>query len=466
MKIGDTVGQYRIEEELGRGTYGVVFRGVHTHMHEIQAAVKAVHPSLSKDPTFVSALQKECQLLNSLTHPGIVGFKTLEVTDEGLAVLLELLEGKDLYEVIKAGPTSVAEVERMATRLLEALSYAHDRKVVHRDIKPSNAFLCNDGTVKVMDFGVSRAADGTKASQTGQIVGTFDYMAPDAFEGKVTPAVDVYAIGLVMWELLTGRIACPDGSLARKMRWHCDEELADVRALRPDCPAWMAEFIRRLVAKDPKDRPKDGKRALEVMAELKAHKGSFVSLRSNNESLPPPGTVMPHQAKEVIDRQRGVTLTPTVASEPVAEPRPEVHFPPQPQGQAGPSTEWVHQQAKEPPKAPENKAEKKPEKKPEKKADKPVQVDQAPKAPVERKPTTSPGGGGAGRAIGVVVALGAVLFLGVVVVGGGGLAVYASGMLGGGGPPPLGPDEVGKEMVAMPAGGVDALRSPEAPTGG
>merc|ERR1712185_319195 len=132
-------------------------------------------------------------------------------------MVLELLEGADLEASLAAGPQPIEEGVRILDKVLDGLAYAHSEGVIHRDIKPGNIFRCANGRVKLMDFGIARAAEGTQATQTGTLKGTLDYMAPERFsQGGGGPAADVYALGLVAWELLAGRRACEGVDLPQK----------------------------------------------------------------------------------------------------------------------------------------------------------------------------------------------------------------------------------------------------------
>ncbi len=272
MTQHDTVGHFKLLGELGRGTYGVVFRGADLHDPSYQVAVKLVHPVLASDPVFVDALRQERKILTQLHHPGIVQFRDLVIWQGGAALILEYLEGQDLQRRLAGGPMAVDAVISVLDQMLDALMHAHAQAVpvVHRDLKPSNVFLTEDGRVKLLDFGIARAADGTKASQTGQLgSGTWDYMAPEVWDGqRATPAVDVYAVGLVAWEMLTGRAACPEGSLPARMNWHLGGQVTDPRALREDVPAWLSELIRRLTARDLAERPANAGQALALLRSL------------------------------------------------------------------------------------------------------------------------------------------------------------------------------------------------------
>ena len=266
--IGQQIGHYRMEEQLGRGGFGTVYRAAHTQLPSLRVAVKVVHSTLASDAGFQRLLQKEVEVLHGLQHPGIVAFRDLLVDPAGTAIVLELLEGGDLRHALLQGPFTTGEVGRVLYEMLQALAYAHRRGVVHRDIKPENIFLCSDGRLKLMDFGIAKVAHNTMASQSGMVSGTLDYMAPERFRRQSPPSSDLYALGLVAWELLTGRMACVDGDIPSKIGWHMGSGAPDVREVLPGCPAWQAELISRLTAVEPQERPVDADAALTLLEEL------------------------------------------------------------------------------------------------------------------------------------------------------------------------------------------------------
>ena len=266
--IGQQIGHYRLEDKLGRGGFGTVYRAVHAQLPSLRVAVKLVHPNLAADTGFQRLLQKEVEVLHGLQHPGIVAFRDLLVEPQGTAIVLELLEGQDLRHALMQGPFTPSEAARVLCEMLEALAYAHRRGVVHRDIKPENLYLCADGRLKLMDFGIAKVAHSTLASQSGMVSGTLDYMAPERFRHESPPASDLYSLGLVAWELLTGRLACPDGDIPAKIGWHMGVGAPDVREVLPDCPAWLARFVGRLAAVRIEQRPLDADAALTLLDEL------------------------------------------------------------------------------------------------------------------------------------------------------------------------------------------------------
>jgi len=289
--LGEQVSHYRLEEKLGEGTYGAVYRGVHIHTPQLQVAVKVVHPALLSEQSFVEALQSECLSLDQMDHRHIVRFRELVINEGLVAMVLELLKGCDLHEKCQGGSLSIQDAVDLIEPALDGLAYAHDKGIIHRDIKPSNIYVCNDGRVKLLDFGIARAAQNTQATRTGTLKGTLDYMAPERFgaEGGGTYS-DIYAMGLVAWELIAGQPACPDGDLPSKMGWHFGVQAPDLRILRTECPAWLAEWVMSLIAKDKASRPQDGAAALASLRQMR-EAGEPVRAAPQQVREAAPGTV-------------------------------------------------------------------------------------------------------------------------------------------------------------------------------
>lgn len=257
------ISHFLLKEELGRGAYGTVFRGVHVNEPDYQVAVKLMHGILSGDPEFLKGIRKERQILMSLVHPGIVQCRDLVFQDNQIALVLEYLQGQTLRELLQQhDEVPVAQVQSVVHQVLDTLAYTHGRQpaIVHRDLKPSNIFLTADGTVKLLDFGLAKAAESSQASQTGQLSGTWDYMAPEVWDGEAAvPATDLYAVGLIAWELLAGRPACSGRTLPQRMKWHLNMPLPDICESRPDTPPQLASLILQLTHKDPTQRVVTGR---------------------------------------------------------------------------------------------------------------------------------------------------------------------------------------------------------------
>jgi len=263
--IGSTIGHYELLAELGRGTFGVVYRARHVRIAAIEVAVKVVHPKLTSDSAFIASLERECTLLHGLKHPNIVDFRDLLIDGEDVAMVLEYLNGRDLHDVFQQGQLSIGRTVDFLDQTLSGLAFAHGKGVVHRDIKPSNLYWNGDGRVKLLDFGVSKAAQGTQATPSGQITGTLDYMSPERFRGESPDASDLYALGLVAWELLVGKRACPDGDMAHKFGWHMAVGVSDVRVTRPSCPVWLAELVAAMTHKDVAQRLPSASEGLAIL---------------------------------------------------------------------------------------------------------------------------------------------------------------------------------------------------------
>lgn len=176
-----------------------------------QVAVKILHPALFEDGTFATRFRREARLLAALNHPGIVDVhdygESGEGTDDRIAyIVMELVDGQPLHEALaESGPMPAERALGLLAEALDALHAAHRRDIVHRDIKPSNLMLGADGRVTVTDFGIARALASTKITASHSVLGTALYMAPEQAEGAATtPACDLYAIGVVCYELLTG----------------------------------------------------------------------------------------------------------------------------------------------------------------------------------------------------------------------------------------------------------------------
>lgn len=258
---------FRLQAILGSGGHGQVYEAVETATGNV-VALKIIRPGLAEHPPFTQALLRECRILQRLTHPNIIHIHGLSEVDERPAIVMERLHGTDLKQRIRShGPQPVDTVISVMEQLLEGLAHIHHHQVVHRDIKPANLFLTQQGRLVLTDFGVARAADTTR-SATGHMKGSLGYISPERFQGHVSAVGDVYAAGLVAWEMLTGRQACPTGEVPERMHWHMHIGPPDPRVIIADTPAWLCRLIAELVHPDPLQRPADGAAALHRLREL------------------------------------------------------------------------------------------------------------------------------------------------------------------------------------------------------
>ncbi len=254
---GTHLGPYEITEPIGKGGMGEVYRATDTKL-EREVAIKVLPEDVARDAERLARFEREAKVLASLNHPNIGHIYGLEEADGVKALVLELVEGPTLADRIAQGPISLDEALPIARQITEALEAAHERGIIHRDLKPANVKVRPDGTVKVLDFGLAKAvlpeaADSdpsasptlTAATQLGVILGTAAYMAPEQARGKpVDKRADIWAFGVVLFEMLTGRRPFGgkdvSGTLARVI-----ERDPDWTALPTDLPPTLEAFLRR-----------------------------------------------------------------------------------------------------------------------------------------------------------------------------------------------------------------------------
>ena len=209
------LGRYRLIERLALGGSAEVWRA-HDEQLDRPVAVKRLHPHLLPDESSRKRLAAEARAAASLSHPVIVDIYDVDATGEAPALVMELVDGESLSaRIARSGPLEPREAASMAADIAEALFHAHQRGVVHRDVKPGNVLLASDGRTKLVDFGIahSLAESAERLTMTGTVVGTMSAMAPEQLlGGPITPRTDLYGIGVVLYEALTGRPPYPGGS--------------------------------------------------------------------------------------------------------------------------------------------------------------------------------------------------------------------------------------------------------------
>lgn len=264
VAIGDVIAdRYRLERELGRGGMATVYLA-HDAKLDRKVAVKVLHTDLARQPSFRTRFRKEAHAAARLTHPNVV-----RVFDAGESIdahdpeqvhpflVMEYIDGQLLSDRIAGRPLDVADAVAIEQQLLSALEYAHTAGIVHRDIKPANIMLTADGDVKVMDFGIARAVDEVTdaVSRTTTILGTAAYFSPEQARGEgVDERSDVYSAGVVLFELLTGRVPFIDASPVRVAYQHLSEPAPRVKALRPEISEELDAVVDRALTKNKVER--------------------------------------------------------------------------------------------------------------------------------------------------------------------------------------------------------------------
>ncbi len=264
-QVGETFAGYRIEGQAGHGGMGVVYRATHLRL-ERTVALKLIAPALAQDPAFVSRFEREWRLMAALEHPNVIGIYEAGEVDGRLYLAMRWVAGGDLAARLRG---TAGLDPRVATELLgqvaAALDAAHQRGVVHRDIKPANVLL--DGEhAWLTDFGAGKdMAGGDTQTVPGRWVGTVDYVAPELLDGAdPTPAADVYSLGCVLFEALTGRVPFPRDTEVATLWAHRFEPPPSTTDARPGLPRALDDVLRRMLAKEPAERPASAGEALRA----------------------------------------------------------------------------------------------------------------------------------------------------------------------------------------------------------
>src|SRR2546421_5654781 len=272
--VGEVVaGRYELEELVGTGGMSSVFRAQDTLL-ERKVALKILHEQYTSDEDYVERFRREARAVAGLSHPNIVTVIDRGEQDGRQFIVFEYVDGESLKQLVdRTGPLPVAAAVELALQVARALAFAHQQGLVHRDVKPQNVLLNDDGRAKVTDFGIARSLDVQQGmTQSGTVMGTSDYIAPEQARGeRVDEQTDVYSLGVVLYELLTGEVPFPgDNFVAVAMR-HINEPPPSVRVRRPDVPARLDAAIQRAMAKESTDRfASMGEFATELEASLVA----------------------------------------------------------------------------------------------------------------------------------------------------------------------------------------------------
>jgi serine/threonine protein kinase len=254
-------GRYDIQELLGSGGMGVVYRAFDREVGEA-GAIKALRPELGRiDSTLLERFKQELRLARRITHRNVVRTYDLGEVDGVYYITMELVRGTTVAVLIReANRLDVPATLTIGKQLCRALEVAHDEGVIHRDVKPQNLLVDHSGFLKVMDFGIARLAQhptepGQGLTAAGVVVGTPQYMAPEQLFGEpVDGRADLYATGAVLFECVTGRPVFEAPSLVALLRRHLDDAAPDPRQLNGDIPESLARVILRALARKPQDR--------------------------------------------------------------------------------------------------------------------------------------------------------------------------------------------------------------------
>lgn len=259
MTTKRVIGPFELGERIGVGGMGIVYRAVYTKTGT-PVAIKILSPDLSNEASLQKRFEREISILKKLQHPHIVRYYGGGKLGMQRFYAMELVTGGSLEQYLKEKKRlDWEEALQFATHIAQALEHAHNAGVIHRDLKPANLMLTKDRQVKLTDFGIARDTTATALTAAGRTVGTYAYMAPEQIRGKppVDKKTDLYALGCVLFELLTGETPFASDNQGEILMQHLKEEPPRVTSLAPNTPIWLEELIFDLLEKDPNDRPYD-----------------------------------------------------------------------------------------------------------------------------------------------------------------------------------------------------------------
>jgi serine/threonine protein kinase len=251
-------GRYRLDAKIGAGGMSTVYRAFDTTL-ERQVAIKVMHNHIAHDADQLERFRREARAVAQLNHPHVVGVIDAGEDDDAQYIVFEHIQGETLKDRIRRlGKLPISEAVAYAIEIARALGAAHERGIVHRDVKPQNVLLDEEGTAKVTDFGIARTLDQAGLTQDGRVLGTTDYVSPEQALGHaVTGQSDLYSLGIVLFEMLTGDVPFKgEGQVAVAMK-HVREDLPDVQIRRPEVSSALASVVDRLTEKDLDERYPD-----------------------------------------------------------------------------------------------------------------------------------------------------------------------------------------------------------------
>src|SRR6476659_4032002 len=258
--VGHRLGKYQIESLIGRGGMAAVYRAHDTVLNR-SVAIKVLDPALAIDPKAVERFKREAVTAANLEHPSIVRVFDVQQAGNLYYIAMRFVHGTTLREILRDnGPLPLDAIVNIIKPVASALHHAHQNGVIHRDVKPGNILVEPDGTVLLTDFGIARAADATQSAltATGQVMGTADYLAPEQISGRpATPHSDIYSLGVVLYEMLTGVTPFAGETTASILYRQVHDNPVPLRSINPRMPSELQPIIDKSLAKNPALRYSD-----------------------------------------------------------------------------------------------------------------------------------------------------------------------------------------------------------------
>jgi len=273
---------YELQDEIGAGAYGVIHRAMQPSVGR-EVAVKVIRRRYANDPSFIRRFEAEAQMIARLEHPHIVPLYDYWRDPDGAYLVMRLLRGGNLLTALANGPWSLDQTQNLLDQITPALAIAHSQGIIHRDIKPANILFDESNNAYLSDFGIAKDLDNDyQLTLDGGILGTPDYISPEQLqEESVTPQSDIYSLGAVLYEMLTGEKPFPDVPLVKIIQSHLSTPFPLVRDSRPDLSAQIDEVIQRATAKRPSDRFPDALTMAEAFRQSVAGRLDMPSVIEN-----------------------------------------------------------------------------------------------------------------------------------------------------------------------------------------
>jgi serine/threonine-protein kinase len=256
--------RYRLDRKIGSGGMADVWLAEDTELDR-NVAIKILHERFAQDKEFVQRFQREAQAAAGLQHPNVVGIFDRGVLDDTYFIAMEYVDGPSLKDLVRGG-MGTQDAINFTRQILNAARFAHRKGIIHRDLKPQNVLIDDEGRARVADFGIARGGENSDITATGSVMGTAQYLSPEQAQGKpTTPSSDIYSIGVILYEALTGQVPFEGDSAVAVALKQVSEAPRRPSAINPDIPPALDAVVMRALAKDPEARFKDADAFLKAL---------------------------------------------------------------------------------------------------------------------------------------------------------------------------------------------------------
>ncbi len=301
LKFLPTKATFSLGDQLGAGTVGVVYRATSPDI-DVPVAVKILHPNVSGDENIVNRFEREITIMERLNHPHIVRHYGGGMMDGQYFYAMQLLDYGSLKDRLQQGPIPWPQAAAYTIQIASALQHAHNHGIVHRDLKPSNLFFDAKGNLVLGDFGIARDTHAAEITDHGVTVGTYAYMAPEQIQAdaRMNYKADLYSLGCVMYEMLTGQPPFQGANFAQVWDQHLHREPLSIAERGVDCPMWLSKLVMQLLEKDPANRPFSARSVEGYLIQHLTEEFGEERSRELTKSLPPMPQVEAHRGEPKV----------------------------------------------------------------------------------------------------------------------------------------------------------------------